>query len=276
MAALKAVVDTIDAVPEPVRDFYTPKDGKFVLGVEGVNGLELADVGKLSTALKTERQAAKAAAESLKAFEGLDPAAARTAISTLAELGDLKDLKSLDEKLAVREKQLAEKFGADKKSLETKFAAERDTLSKTVDSLTTQIGNDRIESSATRAISEAKGAVELLLPVIKASTRVRRDATSGRVVVEVVDANGEVRDSPAAGSTDPMTVKELVEELRNNPAYARAFDGSGASGGGAAGGRGDGGGGSTFRLSAADAKDPMRYRAAKTAADKAGKRLEIV
>ena len=33
--ALKAIVDTLDAVPEAVRGEYEQRDGKFVLKVEG-------------------------------------------------------------------------------------------------------------------------------------------------------------------------------------------------------------------------------------------------
>lgn len=274
---LPLVVDKIDAVPEPVRGEYTEKDGKFYLGVIPGGGLEVADVSKLKSALQAERKAKSDYETRLKDFDGLDAAKAREALETLSQLGDIKELKSLDEKLAARERQLTEKFEADRKALEKKFAGERDALGKTVETLTGQLANTMIESSASKAIADAKGSVELLLPIIKSSTRVRRDEKTGRVFVEIVDGNGEPRPSPAAGSTDNMTIKEFVEELRNNPSYARAFDGTNSTGGGATGSTGGAGSGNgVFRLTEAEARDPQKYRAAKERAVKAGQRLEIV
>lgn len=273
--ALPLVVDKIDAVAEPFRSEYTEKDGKFYLGTIAGAGLEVADVGKLKSALASERKSVQERDALLKNFEGIDAAKAREAMETLAQLGDIKELKSLDEKLAAREKQLTEKFESDRKKIEQKFAGERDALGNVVKSLEGQLSATMIDAAATKAINEAKGSVELLLPIIKQATRIRRDDKTGKVFVEILDADGNVRDSSAAGSTSPMSIKEYVEELRNNAAYGRAFDGTGSSGGGASGGA-SGGGGSTYRISEADARDPIKYRAAREAAAKAGKRVEIV
>lgn len=273
---LPLVVDKIDAVPEPVRGEYTEKDGKFYLGVIPGGGLEVADVGKLKSALASERKAKAEYETRLKDYDGLDAAKAREALETLSQLGDIKELKSLDEKLAARERQLSEKFEADRKALEKKFGSEREALGKTVETLTGQLANTMIDSAASKAINDAKGSIELLLPIVKQSTRMRRDEKTGRVFVEIVDANGEVRPSPASGSTDPMTIKELVEELRNNPSYARAFDGTSSTGGGATGGGNGGSGNGTFRITEADARDPAKYRAARERAAKAGQKVEIV
>lgn len=70
--ALEFVVDSIDAVPEASRKFYTEKDGKFHLDEV------LADnIKGLKSALDTEKTAAKDRARALKEFElkyaGIDP-----------------------------------------------------------------------------------------------------------------------------------------------------------------------------------------------------------
>lgn len=70
--ALEFVVDSIDAVPEASRKFYTEKDGKFHLDEV------LADnIKGLKSALDTEKNAAKDRAKALKEFEakyaGIDP-----------------------------------------------------------------------------------------------------------------------------------------------------------------------------------------------------------
>ena len=53
--ALKAIVDSLDSVPEAIRGEYTQKDGKFFLSVEAVDGFELDDVTGLKNSLSSER-----------------------------------------------------------------------------------------------------------------------------------------------------------------------------------------------------------------------------
>lgn len=272
---LPVVVDKIDAVPEQFRGEYVEKDGKHFLNAVPAAGYEIADVTKLKSALASERKSVQERDALLKNYEGIDAAKAREAMETLAQLGDIRELKDLDAKLAGREKQLAEKFEQDRKKIEQKFSSEREALSGAIKSLEGQLSATMIDAAAAKAINDAKGSVELLLPIVQRSSRIRRDEKTGKVFVEILDADGQVRDSSAAGSTSPMTIKEFIEELRNNPAYGRAFDGTGSSGGGATGGA-SGGGGATFRISEADARNPAKYRAARDAAAKAGKKLEIV
>lgn len=269
------VVDKLEAAPEAIRNEYVAGEGgKFYLQGTGANGYEIANTVSLKTALQAERKAASEHAAKLKEYEGIDAAKAREALKTLDELGDIRELKDLDSKLAAREKQLTEKFEKDRKGLETKFGNELQQAQQALKVTEQQLATTLIDSRAAAAITEAKGSVELLLPIIKNQVRMSRNQ-QGKSIVEVIDANGEVRPSPSSGSIDNMTIKELVEELKNNPAYARAFDGSSASGGGANGGTAGGGSGG-HSISANDARDPAKYRAAKEAAAKAGKRLEIV
>lgn len=68
MAKLAAVVDSIDAVPENLRDFYVEADGKFRLDAEGVE-----DVSGLKSTLEKLKRDAKEAKDALKRFEGIDP-----------------------------------------------------------------------------------------------------------------------------------------------------------------------------------------------------------
>ncbi len=277
MAELPIVVDDVSVLPEPARDFYVARDGKHFLNAKAVGGYEVADVTNLKKAAQTERKMREEREAALKRFDGLDPDKAREAVTTLAELGDIKELRSLDEKLATREKQLSEKFEKDKAGLETRWKSDLAKSDEKIKGLTGQLSNALIDSAATRAISEAKGSVELLLPIIRQCSRIKMD-DSGRVSVEIVGQNGEVRSSNAAGSLDNLTIPELVAEMKNNPVYARAFDGTSASGGGASGGGGSGGGGSSgreFRISEADARDVTKYRAARAQAEKNGQTLVV-
>src|SRR4051794_27617528 len=49
--ALKAIVETIDSVPEAVRGLYKEAEGKFILDVESVEGYALEDVSGLKSTL---------------------------------------------------------------------------------------------------------------------------------------------------------------------------------------------------------------------------------
>src|SRR3989304_2911677 len=66
--ALELIVDTLDAVPEALKDMYVASEGKFKLDVNGIE-----DTKGLKSALEKERTAAKEAREALKKFEGIDP-----------------------------------------------------------------------------------------------------------------------------------------------------------------------------------------------------------
>src|SRR3972149_6481488 len=65
---LELIVDTLDAVPEALKDMYVASEGKFKLDVNGIE-----DTKGLKSALEKERTAAKEAREALKKFEGIDP-----------------------------------------------------------------------------------------------------------------------------------------------------------------------------------------------------------
>lgn len=98
-----------------------------------------------------------------------------------------------------------------------------------------------LDGAAVEALSKAKGNVDLLLPHVKSHLRVVEE--DGKFHVVVVDDAGEIRyslDPKRAGQ--PMSVGELVAEMKAKDAYAPAFEfdnaGGGASGSGRSGMRG--------------------------------------
>lgn len=202
--ALPAIADTLDAIPEPVREFYEPRDGKFALKIAGAD-----DVTGLKTALQRERQAAKEAAKAAKQYAdlGLSP-------EEIAELKAAKDAEAEE-----RAKRTGE-FESFKAQQAKALAAKDEELARTKSRLDAVL----LDREATAAIAEAKGRAKLLLPHITAQTRVVDDA------VRVIGADGQVRYN-AQGL--PMTVAELVTEMRADESFGPAFEGSGASGSGA-------------------------------------------
>lgn len=220
--ALKALVEKIDELPEPVRAFYAEKDGKFVLDVESVDGFALEDVGGLKSTLGKEMTRRKALEKDFAKFKDIDPDKAREALVKLEELGNIDPLKEadkiIDQRLKAATGQLVEKHT---KELQAERAEKQ--------SLEAAFSEVLIDQAATAAIAEAKGSVELLLPHVQRHTRVRK-LEDGRRVVEVVDKDGTVRIADSKGN--PMTITDLVAEMRKSEAFGRAFEGTGNSGSG--------------------------------------------
>ena len=72
------------------------------------------------------------------------------------------------------------------------------------------------------ALERAGGSVPLLLPALVDRSQVEV-TPEGQVRIGIVDENGRPRISPARGSTRQMSIEELVDELKQDPALAAAF-----------------------------------------------------
>ena len=211
------------------------EDGSYRLEVSPAGGFEFANTQGLKSALQKERTARGSAESKLNALTekvgDMDVDAGRAAIEKVAEMADFDPDKKLAAAKEEFEKKVSEKYDALSKATAMKHTTEVDGMKATMATTLAQLQKELIASAATAAISKAGGSVELLLPIVERTTRMQpRD--DGTFVAEVVDIGGQPRLSPKAGKMDPMSVAELVEEMRGNDTYARAFDGTGASGSG--------------------------------------------
>lgn len=225
--ALAALVSKEDhaKLPEGIRGEYAEKDGKFVLQVTAVDGYALEDVSGLKTALGRERDTKASLEKSMKAFEGMDAAAAKAALAKVGEMANWTPEGKVKEQIEALKAQLVEKH--------LKELGEKDGLLKT---RTSQLHEVLVTSAATEAIAKAGGNLKLLLPHVE--RQIKADEVNGKMVAIVVDENGTTRISPKAGTTSPMTIMELVETMKLSQDYAVAFPGSGASGTGGKGAAG--------------------------------------
>lgn len=263
---MKAIItsEEREALDAAFAEHYTEvEDGRWILKVEPVDGFGLEDVSGLKTSLSKERNNAREATTKLKAFEGIDPEDARSALEKAAEMDSWTPQDKVAEQIARREKQLVSKY---QKELE-----ERDG---TLSHLRGQLEANLVEAAAVSALTKHKGNIELLLPHVKASTRVEQDS-NGNFIARVVDRDGHARISMKTGSQDPMSIEELVEGMKTSDTFAPAFAGSGATGSGAVGTRSGGTGTGRVILSQEDSRDPAKYRAAKEQAAASGAELEI-
>ena len=183
-------------------------------------------------ALKAEREAREATE---KRFEGIDPEKVRALMDA--------DRKSEDDKA-----RAAGDYEKLLKQERDKFALELEKREGLTKGLRSDLEGALIDSAATKAISKFEGDAELLLPHVKASTKLIE--VNGKHVAVVLDDAGEPRLAPdAKTATDYMGIEHLVGGWKEAGKFAGAFAGTGASGGGASASTRNGGTGTPKRIS---------------------------
>lgn len=222
--AIKAILDNLDGLPADVAKEYKKRDdGKYQLDVVAVDGMELAEVSKLQSALAKERENNRKANDQLKTFEGIEPGKARDALKKVGEMSNWTPEQKVQEKIDSVKAQLLDAHGKEKAGLETKLTK-----------LTKQLESAMIISVATQALAEQKGSVKLLMPHIQGRTRLRE--VDGKFIVDVLGDDGNPRVAGSDGHS--MSISELVAEMKTQKDFASAFEGTNASGSGAAPGGG--------------------------------------
>ncbi|WP_223464863.1 hypothetical protein [Pseudomonas sp. GL-RE-26] len=207
---LKYQLDTLEGVDDSVKALYVEKDGKFVLGIEGLPQSE--DVSGLKSKVEELLSEKKAAEKARREAED----AARTEREEAArKSGNVEEL----------EKSWSEKYNRREAELNGMLEQERGSLSGQIRDLT--VGRTATDIASALAIP---GSAEALLPHIE--RRLSVEQRDGKPVVVVLDKQGKLSAS---------TLDELKAEFANNTAFAPLIAGSKASGGGAAG-AGNGGG----------------------------------
>lgn len=209
--ALKAILESLDGLPDAVKSEYKKgDDGKFHLDVEGID--DHPGVGALKRAKdyeKSERQKVVKQLGDLQAQLDALTEERDGILKGAIPKGDVEKLEnSYKEKLAKREKELSDQIGALTGNLQTMLV-------------------DNVAQSMASKISKAP---ELILPHIKA--RLKAEFNEGKAVTRVLDKDG----NPSA-----FGIEDLQKEMVANPAFAPIIIGSKASGSGAEGGHGGSG-----------------------------------
>jgi len=226
VAKLKAVLDTLDGVPDELRGLYVEDDGKFRLDAEGVE-----DVTGLKNALSREKIEAK----KLKMkYADIDP-------EKYAELLARED-EFTQGHLTDKQKEQLESM---KTQLQAAHAKEMGKMADRAKLLETALRRELISGRATTAINAAKGSVKLLLPVIERQSDMLEE--DGKFVPVVLDEHGQPR---LNSEGEPMSYGELIAAFREDTEVAGAFEGIGSSGGGAP--RSAAGGGGKTVIAASD------------------------
>lgn len=207
---LKYQLDTLDGLDDTVKSLYTEKEGKFVLGIEGLPQQE--DVSGLKAKVD-ELLGEKKAAE--KARKDAEEQARLEREEAARKSGNVEEL----------EKSWSEKFNRCEAELNGMLEQERGALSGQIRDLT--VGRTATDIASALAIP---GSAKALLPHIE--RRLSVEQRDGKPVVVVLDQQGKL---------SAATLDELKAEFANDTAFAPLIAGSKASGGGAAGAGGGGG-----------------------------------
>lgn len=217
--AANAEVDDVQLVPEQFRGAYVQNGDKFVI----------ADPYKPFTSLVTglagSLKASRAEAKTAKGAAKVDLAPLAAFGTTPAEIAEKvnSQITELTEKLNSGQKLDPEKMRADiAKSFQTQIAEKDQTIASMNKSLNTHL----VSSEATRAIAENKGVPDLLLPHIERQVKVVVE--NGTYKSVVVDKDGDTRISGTTGQ--PMTISELVKEMKATTTFGRAFESEAAQG----------------------------------------------
>lgn len=214
-------VDTIDKVPEQFRGIYKQgDDGKYVPD-DAYKGIVEVVTG-LNRSLKAARAEAKA-----RTPVDLSPLADFGKTPEEIKAGIQNKLKELQDQLAAggEAKLNLDKVRSDLAAAHAKDLEKHQTRSQ---ALQNQLYGLLVENAATAAVVELKGVPELLLPFIKNQVKVLEQ--DGEFKVFVVDGQGDQRYSGVTGQ--PMTIKELVAEMKANEKYGRLFESEAPAGGG--------------------------------------------
>lgn len=222
------IVESLDGLDN--ADAYTPTaEGRYVLSdlpIDLPEGYAIEDVNGLHNtigATRKERDAMKAQLAKLqdmaKKFEGLDPDEARKTMERIRK----GDFESKDAVEAVR------------RDMEREFGEREKTLTGQLEGLKSSTLKSHIGGEFQSACSAMNANAKLLAG---AMNQIRGEWVQGedgapRMEVTVVDDRGEVRYSKHPNRRgQPMTPREFVESLRDDPDYGPAFpkaSGSGAS-----------------------------------------------
>ena len=144
---------------------------------------------------------------------------------------DLDEYSKLKKRMSeIEEKNLIDggEFEQVKQKMLEQFEAEKNEIVEGKTKLMGQLEGMMVDSAIISAINEANGNAKLLTPLMK--QRVQAVDKDGEIAVKVFDKEGK----PAVnGKGEPLTINDLIDELKSDDDYAGAFNASGLSGGGA-------------------------------------------
>lgn len=233
---LAAAVESLDDVPEALREYYVEGDNGFTLAIDGIEsngGISREDFDQVKTALSKANSEAAQRRKALEKWEtlGVGP----------------EDVASLLDAEEERQRREAEKKGEYDKLLAQvakKKDEERAAVESQRDTALSELRNVLVENRARMELEKADAFVKAALPHVLAHADMRE--IDGKRMAVILDDDGDVR---VDGNGKPLGIADLVKEMSEDEEYAMLFKASEATGGGSAGSGGGarGAGGKAFK-----------------------------
>lgn len=219
----------VSVVPKDFQGLYAEKDGSYVLRTDD------PAVGSAVSAITGLNKSLKIARAEAQGFKGK-----AVDLAVLSEYGETPEAiaEGIQAKIDEIKKDSKTKGGEDlerrvskiKEDLQSSHNSEKEGLVKRIEALTGQLHGHLVTSTATAALAEA-GAIDVDLVLPHLANQVKVSEEDGKFLVNVVDGAGDPRYSGTTGA--PMTIKELVAEMKGNKKYEPLFKSEAHSGGGA-------------------------------------------
>jgi hypothetical protein len=224
MTILKHEVDDVSGVPENLRGLYQEADGKYTVP-ENLRGVADAITGLFQAngnIRKENKDLLRRSQIDLSGLEGFGEDFPTVKQGVLARLAELEEAAA---------KGAEGKLNVDKVRQEMKAALDKAVADerKVSDALRGTVHKYLVNSTATQALADEGGLVELAMPFVERQVKVIEQDGEFRAVV--VDADGDPRIS--GGTGQPMTIRELVLEMRRQEKYAPLFRSEAKGGSGA-------------------------------------------
>jgi hypothetical protein len=214
--------EQFDALPVAQQKLCAEKDGKYTFEFETPS--EVAGLKQNRDKVLADLKKAK---DDLAGYSGIDPAK----YAELMEAHEAAERAALEGKgqWQVLEQQLKDQAAQREKQLLEKHQKEIEERETSIKSLSSALEAKLVDAEVVSALSKHTKAVKLLEPHVKARVKVFNE--DGKFTAKVIDEKGNPRIGDAQGT--PMTIEQLVEEMKVSEDYLRAFDANTVGGGGA-------------------------------------------
>lgn len=250
--------------PDVQAEYTAREDGRFYVKIDPVDGFEFQNISGLRSSLDKEKANFAAASLQLSEFSGLSPARAREAIEKMNQMSTWSPEKKVQEQIASVQAAMTEAHSVEIKPLKDKLGKLRGQLEREV-----------LHSAAVAACVKHEADVDLILPHVLSAIRVE-ELPDGTIAPRVYNDQGTVRYSMREGQSGlPMPIEELVGTMKTQTKYKPLFKGLGQAGSGAMTPGRAGSSNGNFVLTSEEARDPVKYRKTRDAAEKAGSQVEV-
>ena len=207
------MIDSLEGLAESIHEHYLKgDDGKYRLDVTEQDGMALENIAGMRNTIDSVKHEKQQLKDKYKPFDDLEM--------------DISEIQSLKDKVKqmsnwTDDQKLQDKMDAARADAVKEHKAAAETWAQRESKLVGIVKQEQISSKATAAILSAKAEPELMLPIVEKHLQMR-ETDDGSFITEVI--NPKTGAARSNNSGDPMSISELVAELKKDPRYGRAFD----------------------------------------------------